>query len=51
MQFYSTATVTVATCVYVQHKEIRKGGFVKPYNKPERYSIPMKTTNFFMSFS
>ena len=46
MKFYSTATVTIATCVHVQYIEIRKGGFVKPdkrnwteYNSDENNKI------------
>jgi len=51
MKFYSTATLAIATCVHVQHIQIRKGGFVKPDNKPQPNSIRMATTKFFMSFS
>jgi len=51
VNFYSTATVTIATCVHVQRIEVRKGGFVKPDNKIEPNSIRMKITNFYMSFN
>jgi len=51
MKIFSTATLTIATCVLVQNIEIRKGGFVKPDNKTQPNSIRKATTNFFMSFS
>jgi len=51
MKFYSTADDTIATCVHVQHNEIRKGSFVNPDNKTQPNSIRMTTTNYFMSFS
>jgi len=49
MKFYNTATFNVATCVQVQHIEIRKGGFLKPDNKLKQNSIRM-TTKLFHDF-